>query len=77
LTRDTVKEAVHKAIDTGTKVEETVVEITRNATAKALEEARFTEERARKVSESVLSAAVEAAEGLGSHVKETGTSGAR
>jgi hypothetical protein len=76
LTRDTVKEAVHKAIDTGENVEKTVVEITRNATAKALEEARFTEERARKVSESVLSAAVEAAEGAGSNVKETASAAA-
>ena len=76
LTRDTVKDAVHKAINTETKVEETIVSITRDATAKALGEARLTRERARKVSESVLSAAVEAAEELGSDVKETASAAA-
>ena len=76
LTRDTVKDAVHKAIDTETKLEETVVAITRDATAKALGEARLTGERARKVSESVLSAAVEAAEELGSDVKDTASAAA-
>lgn len=76
LTRDTVKDAVYKAIDTETKLEETVVGITRDATAKALGEARLTGERARKVSESVLSAAVEAAEELGCDVKETASAAA-
>jgi hypothetical protein len=76
LTRDTVKDAVHKAIDTETKLEETVVGITRDATAKALGEVRLTGKRARKVSESVLSAAVEAAEELGSDVKETASAAA-
>ena len=76
LTRDTVKDAVHKAIDTETKLEETVVGITRDATAKALGEVRLTGKRARKVSESVLSAAVEAAEELGRDVKETASAAA-
>jgi len=76
FTRDTVKEAVHKAICTGMSVETTVVEIVRNATAKVLGEENFTEERARKVSESVLSSAVEAAEGLGINVNETASAAA-
>jgi len=70
LTRESIKAAVKQTIETGTKVEETVAEVTRDATKKALTEARFSAERARKISESVLSAAVEAAEELGSHVKE-------
>jgi len=70
-TQATVKEAIREAIETGTDVEETVVNVTRNATSKALSEARFSAKRARKVTETVLSAAVEAAEGLNSHVKET------
>ena len=77
LTRETVKGAVRKAIDTGTNVEEAVVDITRHATATALQESRSTLERARTVSESVLSAAVESAEELGSHVAETASAAAR
>ena len=76
LTRDTVKEAVRKAIETGTEVEKTVVNVTRDATSKALAETRFTAERARKVSETVLAAAVEAAEEQGSHISETANAAA-
>ncbi|MEA1922623.1 MAG: DUF6781 family protein [Pseudomonadota bacterium] len=71
LTRDTVKEAVSKTIETGTEVEKTVVNVTRNATVNALAETRFSAERVRKISETVLSAAVEAAEEQGSHISET------
>jgi len=71
LTREAVKAAVGKSIESGTKVEEAIVNVTRDATAKGLAEARLSAERARKVSETVLSAAVEAAEELNSHVKET------
>ena len=76
LTRDTVKEAVSKAIETGSEVEKTVINVTRKATFNALAEARFSAERARKVSETVLSAAVEAAEELGSHIRETASAAA-
>jgi|GEM_PF-529633 len=76
LTKETVKGAVRKAIETGSDVEETVEKVTREATAKAMEEASFTAERARNISETVLSAAVEAAEELGSHVSETASAAA-
>ena len=76
LTRDTVKEAVSKAIETGAEVEKSVVNVTREATFNALAEARFSAERAQKVSETVLLAAVEAAEELGSHIKETASAAA-
>ena len=71
ITRDTVKAAVSNAITIGTEVEKTIVNITRDATSKALAEARFSAKRARKVSETVLSAAVESAEELGSYISET------
>lgn len=75
VTFDTVKQAVKKAINTGTEIDATVQKITRDATAKAMSEARFTANRARKVSEAVLFAAVDAAEESGSYVQEV-TSGA-
>ena len=71
LTRGTVKEAVRKAIETGIEVEEIIVNVTRDATSMALAEAHFTSTRVRKVSEMVLSAAVEAAEESGSYIFET------
>ena len=71
LTNEAVKDAVCKAIETGVDVEETIVSITRDATSQALAEARFTAGQIRRVSENVLTAAVEAAEEMDSHVKET------
>ena len=77
LTRETVKAAVKQAIEAGTKVEETVADVTRDATTKGLAGARFSAERTRRISESVLSAAVDAAEELGSHVKEVSSATAK
>ncbi|MGD9039165.1 MAG: hypothetical protein PVH82_05990 [Desulfobacteraceae bacterium] len=70
LTRETVKEAVKQAIEIGKDVEETVTNITRDATLKALAEARFSAEKVKEVSNIVLSGATEAAEETGSYVRE-------
>ena|GEM_PF-6356047 len=51
-------------------MEETVLHITRDATKKALAEARFSAEKVKDVSNTVLSASTEAAEEAGSHIKE-------
>ncbi len=70
LTRESVKEAVKQAIETGKNVEETVAHITRDATEKALKEGRFRANRLKEIIEKVLSGAVEAAEESGKEVKE-------
>jgi len=62
LTKQTVKEAVKEAIESGQDVKETVTRIAGDATEKALEEGRFTADRVKKIAEKVLSGAVEAVE---------------
>jgi len=62
LTKQTVKEAVKEAIESGQDVKETVTRIAGDATKKALEEGRFTADRVKKIAEKVLSGAVEAVE---------------
>lgn len=70
LTRGAVKHAVKQAIETGTQVEETVVHVTRDATEKALAEGPLIAERVVRVTETVLSGAVDAAEEAGAHIGE-------
>ena len=62
LTKQTVKEAVKEAIESGQDVKETITRIAGDATEKALEEGRFTADRVKKIAEKVLSGAVEAVE---------------
>lgn len=71
LTRETVKQAVCRAIETSTEVESDIINITRDAAVNALAEARFSAERMSKVSETVLLAAVQAAEEIDNHILET------
>jgi hypothetical protein len=75
LTRQTVKEAVKQAIESGQDVEETVARITGDATEKALKEGRFRADRVKQIAEKVLSGAVEAAEETGKEVQDV-TAGA-
>jgi len=70
LTRQTVKEAVKQAIESGKDVKETVTLIAGDATEKALKEGRFTADRVKQITEKVLSGAVEAAEETGKEVKD-------
>ncbi len=70
LTMATVKQAVSKAIETSTQIEDDIINITRDATANAMAEARFSAERIRKVSETVLLATVEAAEEIECDISE-------
>ncbi|MEA1991718.1 MAG: DUF6781 family protein, partial [Thermodesulfobacteriota bacterium] len=70
LTRETVKQAVKRVIDRGKDIEETVAQITRDATEKALAEAHFSADRTRKVSHAVISAAVETAEEANTNISE-------
>jgi hypothetical protein len=70
LTRQTVKEAVKEAIESGQDVKETVSRIASDATKKALEEDRFTADRVKIIAEKVLSGAVEAAEETGKETKK-------
>jgi gas vesicle protein len=70
LTGETVKQAVKQVIDTGKDIEETVAQITRDATEKAFAEAHFSADRVRKVSHAVISAAVETAEEAGTNISE-------
>ncbi len=69
LTRETVKEAVKQAIETGKDVKGTVVHITSRATEKALKEGRFRADRMKEIVEKVISGAVEAAEETDKEVK--------
>ncbi len=71
LTRDTVKQAVCRVIETSTEVENDIINITRDATVNAMAEARFSAERISKVSETVLLAAVQTAEEIEIHISET------
>ncbi|MBW2567827.1 MAG: hypothetical protein JRD93_12845 [Deltaproteobacteria bacterium] len=70
LTRQTVKEAVKEAIESGKDVKETVVHITRNTTERAVKEGRFSADRAKRIAEKVMSGAVEAAEETGKEIKD-------
>ncbi len=70
LTEQTVKEAVKQAIESGENVKETVAQIARDATERALKERRFTADRVKKIAEKVISGAVEAAEEAGKEVKD-------
>ena len=70
LTGETVKQSVKRVIDSGKDIEETVVQITRDATEKALAEAHFSADRVRKVSHAVISSAVETAEEAGTNISE-------
>jgi hypothetical protein len=76
LTRETVKQAVCRAIETSTEVEDDIINITRDATVNAMAEARFSAERISKVSETVLLAAVHAAEEIENHISETASAAA-
>ncbi len=70
LTISTVKQAVRKAIETSTQIEDDIINITRDATANAMAEARFSAERISKVSETVLLATVQAAEEIECDISE-------
>ena len=70
LTKQTVKEAVKEAIESGQDVKETVTQIANDATEKALKEGRFTANRVKIIAEKVLSGAVEAAEEAGKETKK-------
>jgi len=70
LTKQTVKEAVKEAIESGQDVKETVTQIANDATEKALKEGRFTANRVKIIAEKVLSGAVEAAEETGKETKK-------
>ncbi|MBW2610492.1 MAG: hypothetical protein JRC68_09140 [Deltaproteobacteria bacterium] len=64
LTKQTVKEAVKQAIESGEDVKETVAQIAASTTERALEEGRFTGDRVHAVAQNVISGAVEAAREL-------------
>jgi len=70
LTRQTVKEAVKQAVESGKDVKETVAQITGDATEKAIKEGRFSADRAKRIAEKVMSGAVEAAEEAGKEIKD-------
>jgi phage-related protein len=69
LTKQTVKEAVKQAIESGKDVKETVAKITSDAAEKALKEGRFSADRVKKIAKKVMSGAVEAAEETGKEIK--------
>jgi len=69
LTRQTIKEAVKEAIESGKDVKETVAKITSDAAERALKEGRFSADRAKRIAEKVMSGAVEAAEEAGKEIK--------
>ena len=69
LTRQTVKEAVKQAIESGKDVKETVAKITGDAAERALKEGRFSADRAKRIAEKVMSGAVKAAEEAGKEIK--------
>ena len=70
LTEQTVKEAVKQAIESGEKVKETVAQIARDATERALKERRFTADRGKIIAEKVMSGAGGAAEEAGQEGKD-------
>ena len=70
LTKQTVKEAVKQAIEYGKDVKKTVGKIAGDATEKALKEGHLTADRVKRISEKVISGAVEAAEEAGKEVKD-------
>jgi len=77
LTGETVKQAVKRVIDSGKDVEETVAKITRDATKKALAEAHFSADRIKKVSHTVISAAVETAGEADTNIREVASGAVR
>ena len=74
LTKKTVKEATSLVIEAGNNVEQVVENTAREAVYKAMKEARFSASRARRISETVLSAAVESAQESNKYVKEVANS---
>ena len=70
LTRETVKEAVKQAIESGKDIKETVAQIAVDATERAIKEGRFTAERIKAISEKVMSGAIEAADEADKEIKE-------
>lgn len=72
LTGETVKQAVKRAIEDKKDVEQTVARITKDATERALTGVRFSAERVKKVSDTVLAASLEAAEEAGNYIKDVG-----
>ncbi len=70
LTRQTVKEAVKQAIESGKDVKETVAKITGDAAERAVKEGRFSADRAKRIAEKVMSGAVDAAEDAGKGIKD-------
>ncbi len=74
LTKKTVKEATFLVIEAGKDVEQVVENTVREAVSKAMKEARFSASRARRISETVLSAAIESAQESNKYVKEVANS---
>lgn len=70
LTKKIVKEATNLVIEAGKDVEGIVENTAREAVSKAMKEASFSADRARRISEIVLSATVEAAQESNQYVKE-------
>ncbi|MBW2032174.1 MAG: hypothetical protein JRI94_01075 [Deltaproteobacteria bacterium] len=70
LTKQTVKEAVKQAIESGKDVKDTVAQIASDATERALKEGRFSADRVKGIAGKVMSGAVEAAEEAGKEVKD-------
>ena len=69
LTRQTIKEAVKEAIESGKDIKKTVAKITSDASERAMKEGRFSADRAKRIAEKVMSGAVEAAEEAGKEIK--------
>ena len=65
-----VKDAVKQAIKSGGDIKEAVVNITRDATEKALNEGRLKAGLVKETTEKILSGAVDAAEEMGKDIKE-------
>jgi len=74
LTKQTVKETTNLVIEAGQNVESIVENTAREAVSKAMKEASFSAERARRISETVLSAAVESAQESNKYIKEVTSS---
>ncbi|MEY8215059.1 MAG: hypothetical protein RPR97_11350 [Colwellia sp.] len=70
LTKQTVKEAINLVIEAGKDVENIVENTTREAVSNAMKEASFSANRARRISETVLLAAIESAQESNKYIKE-------
>ncbi len=75
IDEQSIKEAVKKAIESGGNIKETVIQITKNATKKALKQSRLKVDKIKEITEKILSDAVDTAEETGKNIKDV-TSGA-